>query len=230
MAVDPFVQNPLGGLLGARTASFYKLDPTGTAPVESIADLVPAFSPRRVVLDMVDSEDVELSFEVTTNALQDFRSATSNVHKALDRMTLSGTLVSSVDLALIGSVGTGGIPGIGGGLRADLLRLGYLEELANAREPVMVVTPRRSFPQAFIESIAPSWTPDTGDNMLVTISIVEARIVSPLTGALVPDVAGSATGNNDVASAGAQAPTPVQTQAVIPPTSFGLPPTVIPFF
>jgi hypothetical protein len=124
MAVDPFVQNPLGGLLGARTASFYKLDPTGTAPVESIADLVPAFSPRRVVLDMVDSEDVELSFEVTTNALQDFRSATSNVHKALDRMTLSGTLVSSVDLALIGSVGTGGIPGIGGGLRADLLRLG----------------------------------------------------------------------------------------------------------
>jgi hypothetical protein len=56
--------------------------------------------------------------------------------------------------------------------------------------------------------------------MLVTISIVEARIVSPLTGALVPDVAGSATGNNDIASAGAQAPTPVQTQTVIPPTSF----------
>ena len=227
--VAPFIQSPLGGLLGARTASFYKLDPTGLIPVEPIADLVPAFSPRRVVLDMIDSEDVELSFEVTTNALQDFRDATSNVHKGLDRMTLSGTLVSSIDLGLIGSVGTGGIPGIGGGLRADLIRLANLEEMANRREPVMVVTPRRAFARAIIESITPSWTPDTGDNMLVTISIVEARIVSPLTGTLVPDVAGSATGNNELASVGAQAPAPVLTQLVTPPTVPGLPPTVIPF-
>lgn len=227
--VAPFVQSPLGGLLGARTASFYRLDAAGLMPVEPIADLVPAFSPRRVVLDMVDSEDVELSFEVTTNALQDFRDATSNVHKSLDRMTISGTLVSSIDLALIGSVGTGGIPGIGGGLRADLLRLENLEAMANRREPVMVVTPRRSFARAIIESVSPSWTPDTGDNMLVTISIVEARIVSPLTGTIVPDVAGSTTGNNAVASVGAQAPAPVTTQLVTPPAVPGLSPTVIPF-
>ncbi len=228
--VTPFVKNPLGGLLGARTASFFRLDPTGTVPIEPIADLVPAFSPNRVVLDMIDTEDVNIDFAVTTNALQDFRDATSNVHKNLETMTLAGTLVSSIDLALIGSVGTGGIPGIGGGLRADLLRLQNLEDIANRREPIMVVTPRRSFAKAFLQNITPSWNPDLGDNMLVTVNIVESRIVNPLSAdTTVPDVAGSSVGNNDITGNGSQAPTPVQTQTVIPPTTFGLPPTVIPF-
>ncbi len=228
--VSPFIESPLGGILGARTASFFRLDRLTLTPIEALPDLVPVRLgglANRVVLDMVDSEDVELSYQVTENPLQDFTTATSNVHRALKRMTLSGTLISGIDLPLIGATGLGGIPGFGGGLRADLLRLAKLEEIADRREPIMVVTPRRSFPTAFIESISPSWTPDQGDNTLVTITIVEARIVSPLTGATVPDVAGSATGNNAPTGAGAQAPTPVQTQSVTP-QSFPASPEVIP--
>ncbi len=225
-----FEQSPLGGILGARTASIYRLDPTGTVPMGSIADLRPAFTPNRVVLDMVDSEDVERTYSVTTNALQDLTSATSNVHRDLIRLTVSGTLISGIDLPFVGSVGPGGIPGFGGGLRADLLKVANLEAIADRREPIMVITPRVSLAKAFIESVSRSWNPDTGENTLLTIGFVEARIVNPLSAdAAVPDVAGSFTGNNATAPAGAQAPLPVVTQSIIPGTAPGVAPTVVPF-
>jgi hypothetical protein len=226
-----FEESPLGGLLGARTASFYRLDPTGTVPIEPIADLRPAFTPNRVVLDMVDTEDIERTYQVTANALQDFTSATSNVHRDLIRLTVSGTLISGIDLPFVGAVGLGGVPGFGGGLRADLLKIANLEALADAREPIMVVTPRVSLPKAFIESISRGWSPEQGENTLVTVSLVEARVVNPLSAdAAVPDVAGSNTGNNATVAAGAQSPLPVQTQTVTPPPVFGAAPNVVPFF
>jgi hypothetical protein len=226
--VSPFVKNPLGGNLGARTASFFRLDPTGTVPVEPLLDLFPALGPNRVTLDIIDSEDIERTYLVTTNALQDFTAAQSNIHKDLDRMTLTGTLISSIDLALVGSVGLGGIPGFGGGLRADLLKIENLENLADRREPVMVLTPRKNFPKAFIESIARSWSPDVGDNTLVTITVIEARIVNPLLAdAVIQDVAASYTGNNSVTSAGAQSGAAVETQSVTQSTTAGVSPTVI---
>jgi hypothetical protein len=218
-----FIKNPLEGILGAKTASFYRLDPTGTIPIEPVADLRPAFTPNRVTLDMVDAEDLSRSYQVTTNALQDFTSATSNVHRDLIRLTVSGTLISSVDLPFIGSVGFAG-------LRADLLKISNLETIADRREPIMVVTPRVSLAKAFIESVSRSWTPDLGENTLVTVSLVEARIVNPLSAdAAVPDVAGSNTGNNAVVGAGAQSPAPVVTQSIIPGPVFGAAPNVVPF-
>lgn len=227
--VSPFVKNPLGGNLGARTVSFFRLDPTGTVPVEPLLDLIPSFTPNRVALDMVDSEDVQRNYLVTTNALQDFTNAQSNVHKDLIRMTFSGTLIGGIDIPLIGSVGLGGIPGFGGGLRSDLLKLTNLENLADRREPVMVVSPRVDLPKAFIESIARSWNPDVGDNSLVTVTVVEARIVNPLIAAsVVPDVEASFTGNNSVTQAGAQSPAPVQTQSVTQSGTVGVAPGVIP--
>lgn len=213
--VSPFVKNPLGGNLGARTASFFKLDPTGTVPVEPLLDLVPALNPARVTVDAIDSESKDSTFLVTTNALQDFTNAQSNVHKDLDRITITGTLISSIDLGLVGSVGIAGIPGFGGGLRADLLKVDNLERLANRREPIMYVSPRIDMPKAFIEFIGRSWDPETGDNTIVTVTLVEARIVNPLIAdATVPDVEASNTGNNAVVSAGAQSPAPVATQTV----------------
>lgn len=218
-----FTESPLGGILGARTASFFRLDPTGTVPVEPVLDLRPAFTPNRITMDMVDSEDVSRNFIITTNALQDFTSATSNNHRDLIRMTVSGTLISGIPLPLVGQVGFAG-------LRADLLKVANLEALADAREPVMVVTPRVSLPKAFIESVSRSWTPDLGENTLITVTLVEARIVNPLSADdAIPDVAGSNTGNNQTSAAGAQSPAPVQTQTVIPPVSFGAAPFVIPF-
>jgi len=220
--VPAFIKNPLQGILGAKTASFYRLDPTGTIPIEPVADLRPAFTPNRVTLDMVDAEDLSRSYQVTTNALQDFTSATSNVHRDLIRLTVSGTLISSINLPLIGSVGFAG-------LRFDFLKFSNLETIADRREPIMVVTPRVSMAKAFIESVSRSWTPDLGENTLVTVSLVEARIVNPLSAdAAVPDVFGSNTGNNAIAAAGAQSPTPVQTQAVTPGQAFGVSPEVVP--
>jgi len=171
--VPAFIKNPLQGILGAKTASFYRLDPTGTIPIEPVADLRPAFTPNRVTLDMVDAEDLSRSYQITTNALQDFTSATSNVHRDLIRLTVSGTLISSINLPLIGSVGFAG-------LRFDFLKFSNLETIADRREPIMVVTPRVSMAKAFIESVSRSWTPDLGENTLVTVSLVEARIVNPL--------------------------------------------------
>ncbi len=217
--VQPFIKSPLGGILGARTMAFYRLDSTGTQPIEPLGDLIPALTSDRVTLDMVDSEDVERSYSVTMNALQDFTSATSNVHKNPERITVSGTLVSSVDLALAGSVGFAG-------LRADLIRVANLEELADARQPIMVVSPRVSMARAFIESISRSWNPDQGENTLITVALVEARIVSPLTAnEVIADVAASATGNNSTTQAGSQAAPTVQTQTLVPGAAPGLPPT-----
>ncbi len=225
---DPFIENPLGGLLGPRTATFYRLDPLGLVPIEPLADLVPILSPNRVVLDMIDSEDHEENYIVTRNALQDFTSATSNVHREPELLTLSGTLVSSIDLAFLGSVGLGGIPGFGGGLRKDLLVLKNLQDLGRKREPVLVVTPRRAI-KAFIESIMDSWSPDVGENTIVTVTLSEARIVNPLSAdAALPDVAGSNTGNNAVVGQGTQAPSAVSPQLVSPSAAAGVAPFVVP--
>ena len=225
----PFVKSPLGGNLGARTASFFRLDPTGTVPIEPIADLVPAFTSNRVTFDVVDSEEEEQSYLVTTHALQDFSSAQNNIHRNLKRINLQGTLISGINIPLVGSAGLGGIPGFGGGLRFDLIRYKNLETLAARREPIMVVTPRGDMPKAFIESLSRSWNPDLGDNSLVSISLVEARIVNPLqSDAIIPDVLNSFTGNNGVTNVGSQPANPVDTQSVQQGEAFGVAPTVIP--
>lgn len=227
--VSPFVKNPLGGNLGARTASFFRLDPLGNVPIEPLLDLVPAFTPNRITFDMIDQEDFDLSFLVTENALQDFSSAQSNIHHNLDRITVSGTVISSINLPLIGSVGTPGIPGFGGGLRLDLIKTENLRELALRREPIMYVSPRESLPKCFIARIGKSWNPATGDNSILVVDLVEARIVNPLLAkSAIPDVANSATGNNSMTEAGSQSPNPVQSQNVSQGSTVGISPSVIP--
>jgi hypothetical protein len=178
---------------------------------------------------MIDQEDFDLSFLVTENALQDFSSAQSNIHQNLDRMTVSGTLISSINLPLLGSVGTAGIPGFGGGQRLDLTKYENLKELARRRRPIMVVTPRESMPKAFIGRISKSWNPATGDNTIITVDLVEARIVNPLlSSSAIPDVANSATGNNATTQAGTQSPNPVESQNISQGSTVGVSPTVIP--
>jgi len=206
--VKPFRDSPFGGNLGVRNAVIYRLNRVGNSPVATIAELANPFSANKVGLDVVDSEAFSRAYTVTTNPLQDFTSATSNVHKDLMRITLSGTLISSIDVPFIGSIGVPGIPGgFGGGLRADLLKIRTLEAIADERRPVMIVSPRVSLARAFIESVDTNWSPDVGENTQVSISFVEARIVSPLLAENVPqDVGALANGNADVSSLGGQAP------------------------
>lgn len=225
--VSPFIKSPLGGNLGARTASFFRLDPTGTVPVELLIDLIPALGGNRITIDAIDSESQDSNYLITTNALQDFTSAQSNNHRELKRITVSGVLISSIDLALAGSVGIAGVPGFGGGLRADLLKVANLEALADRREPIMYVSPRLDMPKAFIENVSRSWDPDLGDNTIVSVTLVEARIVNPLLGdSATPDVEASATGNNATKGAGAQGGSPVETQSISNSTVTGIPPTI----
>lgn len=221
---SPFIKSPLGGILGVRSGSLYRLDPTGTVPLSTVGEFVNPFDPQKFALDVTDSEDWSIPFQVTENPLQDFSSASTNVHKLLESVSVSGTMISSLDLGLLASVG---FPG----LRADLVKFENLRALADKKEPVLFVSPRGSMPKAFIESVTLSWNPELGDNSLVTMSLREARIVSPLTAAaVVPDVEASFTGNNATKPVGTQAAAPVQTQETIPPEAFGLPPTVVPFF
>jgi len=228
--VSPFIKSPLGGNLGARTASFYKLDPFGVVPVEPLLDLIPALGPNRISIDAIDSEDKDSSYFITTNALQDFTNAQSNNHKDLIQVIVRGVLISSIDLGLAGSIGVAGIPGFGGGLRADLLKADNLENLAGTRQPIMFVSPRIDLPRAFIQNVSRSWDPELGDNTAISVTLIEARIANPLIGveSAVPDVAAMATGNNAVASAGAQAGTQVGTQSVVNSGTVGIAPTVIP--
>ncbi len=219
--VSPFPKNPLGGNLGFRTASFYRLDPLGLVPVEPLLDIVPALNPARVTIDAIGSESRDLSFQITTNALQDFTSAQSNNHEDLERATISGVLISAVDLGPAGAAGLAG-------LRADLLKVDNLRAMAKRREPIMVVTPRIDMPRAFIEGISQSWDPDLGENTEVSISLVEARIVNPLAAdSAIPDVEASATGNNVLAAVGPQGGAPVTTQSVTNSPVAGVAPTVV---
>jgi len=129
--------------------------------------------------------------------------------------------VSSIDVGRLGSVGFTG-------LRSDLIKVENLEALADRREPIFVVSPRVSLPRAFIESISRSWNPAQGENTLVTISLVEARVVSPQSAAaVVPDVAASFTGNNSITKAGSQAAPLVETQSVTPESAPGVAPLVV---
>jgi hypothetical protein len=224
----PFIKSPFGGLLGVSTASFYRLDKFGR-PIAPIADINPTVTPDRVVLDMVDSESAPEEFEVTENPMQDFTSATSNVHILPRRIEVVGTLISSINLGLITSVGIGTLPGTPAPFRPDLQMLENLRVLARRREPIMYVSPRENLPLAFITRIDPPWSTEIGENTIVTVSLLEARIVNPLTAqAIVPDVASSFTGNNQKTGAGSQSGTPLETQDVQAPVAPGGAPNVVP--
>ena len=188
--VSPFQKNPLTGIRGKFGVTFFRLDPTGTVPISRLVTL--NGNPNQITIDIVDSEDWSETYETTDNALQDFSTATSNSHRNLETQDFTGTLVGAETLL---------------GQRRDLRKIEELRTLAARREPVMVVSPRISMPKAFITALGGNWTPDLGDNSIVSISVKEARIVSPLTAdRVVPDLAASATGNNRVTDAGSQAP------------------------
>jgi hypothetical protein len=204
--ISPFQKNPLGGTLGNIGAVFYRLLPNGVTPVAEIVRLVgdhPLSANRnRMTMDIVDSEEWSQEYQATTNALQDFTDAQSNVHRALERATFTGTLVGDQQFA--------GVFGI----RRDLAKVEDIRAIADRLEPVMVISPRVSFAKAFITSISRTWSKDMGETSGVSISIVEARIVNPLAmDALEPDIPGMNTGNNRVTDVGSQAPSPVN-----PPT------------
>lgn len=221
--VFPLVPSPLGGNLGAFTASVFKLDPTGTVPLEPILDLVPGFSPLRVTFDMVDSESISYEYEVTEHAIQDFLDISSNIRKRLEQVTITGTMGATPPFVL-GSVITP--PVVGSFQRLDLIRARNLKALADARAPVMLVTPRVGLAKCIITSIQQNWTPAAAESTSMTLTFREARLVSPLTGDLLaPDFPSQTPGNN-AAEGGGVGTTATATESATASTTTGVPPTV----
>jgi hypothetical protein len=222
---SPFVNTPFSGLLEGQTASFYQLDargnPVGVVNIRGVPDA------GKTSLDMIDSESSGQSYAVTSNAMQDLSSADSNNHRELATMDIVGTLVSAASFGIVGSLDIGNLPGLSGILRKDLSVLRDLHLLADRREPIMAVTPRRVFPRAWITFLGDNWTPDLGENTSVSISLQEARIVNSLSMSnLLPDVAAMSAGSIIDTPMGSQGGRSINTQAFIRPPAQGAAPIV----
>jgi len=226
--MPPLIPNPFQGTLGARTASFFRVNEFGV-PVQLISDLDPRPSENRVLFDMIDSENAPHVYTVTSHSLQDLSSASTNVHRELKRIEVTGTMTSSLEIAFVGGFGVGNLPGLPSPtFRPDLASLANLIAMADRGEPIAYFSPRNSMPLAFIESVTPPWDPSLGENTIVSVALVEARIVAPRFGpGQVLDVANSLTGNNSKSSAGAQSGQPVQTQSVTNSSTPGVAPQVV---
>lgn len=207
------------GVIGVNTASFFMLDPlTSTVPIEPIADIIPGITPFRTTFDVIDQESYTQNYRVTSNTLQDFSDVISNVHKDLVQIAIQGTLVAAGPLVpsipFLGSITPPPPPTFGG--RLDLMRAAFLQQLADLRRPIMVVTPRVSLARCFIASINRPWTPADSNNTIINILLIEARVASPFSVGLVPDLDALAAGNSATTGGGQQSATPVQTP---PPTN-----------
>lgn len=188
------------GALGVETCSIYVLDPTGTTPLEPVADVVPGTGPLRVTVDLIDSESYQQNWRVTRHTLQDLSDTTSHVYKELTLLTVSGLFAAAGPMG----VPIPGVPssGLARFARLDLQRFNQLSAIAGARKPVMVVTPRCSLARAFITSMPTSWSVADGDSLPVTLTFLEARVLTSATTAAFADVDSMAVGNNKASGGG----------------------------
>lgn len=237
---SPHPESPLGGFLGARTCSIFRLDPTGTVPIEPLIDILPGYSPLRVTYDLVDNESYTCDYDTTEHSIQSVLEITSHVRKRLRSISIVGRL-TPLPPPFVTS-GSGVLPGlpipIGAGLdapnvaptppglRLDLVCFRNLEAIADSKRPVMVITPRVGLAKAIITSLSQLWTPKDGESIVVSISVREARLVSPITGDVVaPDFPSQAPGNNASTGGGTQAPSTVPSSAT-PSTTPGVSPSM----
>lgn len=197
LPTNAYITNPFGGVLSLFTASFYKLNRTRSQPVEPIADIIPAVTGKRVAMDMVDSETYTQNYAVTRNTIQDFTDTTPNIYREPIELSITGTFTASGPLLPVGNVPTFGY-------RFDLLRLAQLNRMAAERQPIMVVTPRVSLAQAFIQSITHPWTPNEAQSTVVTVNLIECRILRPIDAEALADTVNMAAGNVSKTSAGTQ--------------------------
>lgn len=214
--------SPLGGFLGATTCSVYAIDPISGTPFEPIPDLLPGvFTPLRVTLDMVSSEDAPSEAVVTEHAIPDFLDVTSHVHLPLRRLNITGVLIAGMK-SPPAELPESPAPFV----RLDLLRVDNLRRLQRLRQPLMVVTPRNALAKCFLTGIAPSWASEDGERTTIALSFTEARVVSPELGVLLPDYPAQVPGNNSASGGGGVPVTPSPFDAVTPTTP-GVAPTVI---
>lgn len=219
--VWPLVPSPLGGNLGAFTASFFRLDPFGVAALEPLPDIVPGATPLRITFDMVDGETASWEYDVTEHAIMALADVTANVRKRLEQITITGTLGGTPPLTPLPAA-----PVPGSFARLDLVRLRNLKAMADSRSMVMVVTPRIALARAFITSIQHNWSPQNAESTMLTVTVREARLVTPLIGAaLATDFPAQVPGNNAATGGGQSVAAPANVTATASSTP-GVAPTI----
>lgn len=213
----------LAPLQGPTTTTIYRLLPSTLLPVEPFVDIIPAVTPNRQALDVTLTATRRSTYRVTRLPIQDGSTTTPNVHKDLKTMQVRGVISGSPPLQLAGALGnlltlagqTGGaasravalsaqVPSGFGHPRRDLMQLQMLELLADRREIVMAVGPEGAMPRCFIEDITRLNTPDLGESTEVSISLVEARIVSPQFAEALLDLDETLGGAGETVDAGGQ--------------------------
>lgn len=210
MGTKDLRSNPLNGYLSGRTATLYRLDPTGRLPVARLGEIFGAFNPNKISIDMITSEGGSTVSRTTDHSLESYADATTAIRREPETRTIGGLLTSTIPIPLVGGVGAGGIlSGIqsvfGVGLRPDLIMLANLRAMQARGEPVAVATPRWSRSPVWITSIADSWAPGAGESIRISITVKDARILSPLdAGAVVPDLGSIEGGNYASGDAGYQ--------------------------
>lgn len=188
------------GAVGIGTCTIYVLDANGTTPLEPVADIVPGVGPLRVTLDAITADSFKQTWRITRNTLQDLTDTTSNVYRELRMLSVSGIFGAAGPMG----VGIPGAPssGLARLARFDLQRFNQLSAIADARRPVMVVTPRYSLPRAFIAEMPSQWSPEDGDSLPITMTFVEARVLTSAITQAFADVDSMATGNNKASGGG----------------------------
>jgi len=213
----------LAGAMSPRTATLFRLDKAGNVPIEPLGSIAPGFTPFRATLDLVESESYQRGYTATTHAIQGAQDVTSHVRPQLRRVTLQGRL--SNELTIL----TGRRTPIPTGVRTDILRATMIEEIAKARDLVMVVTPRWVIHRMLILSISRPWSPGDGETSQVQIELEEARIVSPMTGDRVLPEDELDVGSVQTHGGGQQAGSAATAPAGAQPAGPGAPPVMTPW-
>lgn len=170
-------QLPFAGIAGAKRVMIYTLDPTLTTPIIPVVlDFLPTqtISPFSAGFDVAESVTKTTNYTITQNAMLNFATTTSNAHKELEVGSVSG-IISATPIG--GLIPTS--PPSFGIFRRDLLVANIIESMAATRKPHLVVTPDWTMPRAFFQSISRSANAGDGEVVRMSITFIEARIISP---------------------------------------------------
>jgi hypothetical protein len=208
------------GMLASYTCSIFRLDPTGSVPIEPLADVIPGVTPFRATLDAITTDELMKTYTITRHAIQALVDVTTHRKRDLQRLSVSGVISAAPPFSLVNAPAPPTF-----GFRLDLLRLSMLQRIADRHEPVMVITPRHSLALAWIVSLRSPWTPAAGRSTPIALQFLECRIASPSLTAAIKDLDQLEPGNTSATSGGEQAGTEVNADSTPGETS-QLAPTV----
>lgn len=178
------------------TVSFYALDPITKTPIAPLPDVVPGITPIRITFTHLESEDYEQVYKVTERTLADLTGITSNVHRELRVCTFAGSFNPlGASIPSLPGVPTPPTVSAPAGVRPDLFAVEALEQAANLGLPMMIASPRVSFPTANILFIKRVWTVEDGEQTPVIVGVREARYAGPTLVAAQMDTDSLAPGN-----------------------------------